>query len=114
MFNWVNDDDHESTPEERDAAEAFTDVIQITKSFSALPANCHRFMSASDTLLRKYLSFQKSNKAKASQYIDANHTITTRHLGARGDATHEDICMFAPEHGVRGSGGGGIRPHRRW
>lgn len=107
MFNW--DNESEPTPDDLDAAEAFADVIQITKRFSSKPAHCHTFMTASDALMRKYADHQRSNRVKAQEYIQANHNIVTRHLGARGDATHEDICMFAPEHGISR----GDRPRRR-
>lgn len=107
MFSWS--DDSEPSQDERDAAEAFADVIQITRRFSSKPAHCHTFMSASDALMRKYLQFQSSNPVKAREYIAANSTIVDRHVGASGDKTHEDICMFAPEHGVSH----GNRPPRR-
>ncbi len=110
MFSW--DNDNEPSPDEKDAAEAFADIIQITKRFSSKPAHCHTFMSASDALMRRYLEYLRSNPVKAREYIAANSTIVDRHVGARQDATHEDICMFAPEHGAGGSGGGN-RPHRR-
>lgn len=112
MFNW--DDGREPTQDDLDAAEAFADIIEICKPFSRHAANCHNFMTASDTLMKKYLQFQRGNRVKAQEYINANHTIVTRHLGARGDATHADICMFAPEHGGGGgTGGRGDRPRRR-
>lgn len=107
MFSW--DEGREPTQDDLDAAEAFADVIQITKRFSSKPAHCHTFMTATGALMKKYVAHQRSNTVKAHEYIQANHNIVTRHLGAKGDATHEDICMFAPEHSV----GRGDRPRRR-
>ncbi len=106
MIQW---EDGEPSQDDIDAAEAFADVLEICKPFSSKPANCHSFMTASDALMRKYVKFQRTNRTKSQEYISANHTIVTRHLGARGDATHADICMFAPEHGEKK----GDRPRRR-
>ena len=107
MFSW--DNNSEPSQEDIDAAEAYADVIEICKPFSSKPANCHSFMTASNSLMEKYVQFRRSNRTKAQEYSSANNTIVGRHMGARGDATHADICMFAPEHSV----GRNDRPRRR-
>ena len=110
MFNWNSSDEEQPpTQEQIDAAEAYADVIQICRRFSREPANCHSFMSVSSELMKKYIKFNRTNRAKAIEYNEGAMNVVTRHLGAKGDATHEDICQFAPEHPV----GRGDRPPRR-
>lgn len=106
MFEW---DETPPSQDDIDYAEAELEILHATKRFSSQPAKCHSFMSVFNSLSESYAGYMRGKPVKARAFASASQIITQRHLGARGDATHEDICMFAPEHGA----GLGDRPRRR-